>query len=206
MGLPIGQAPVAINALAGTRSVRSVSFFERSEKSGPRLLGRDPSTNKPSLFRTPKEDTPRTGLGANITSTPAAALNTVSRTVREVKELVPTIKELQVGFRRQASESRSLAREEFQNQFLGALSSNSNDSTPSAFSTQSTNRVEFRLPNPSTQVRNFVGALNDTARDLQAKFSGEEIAPPTTGASFQINGQSFPVRDTSSGSRLNITI
>jgi hypothetical protein len=61
-------------------------------------------------------------------------------------------------------------------------------------------------PNPSVQARNFINALNETAGAVQAKFSGEENPPPTHGAPFEINGEFFPIRDTSSGFRLNITI
>lgn len=204
MGLPIGQAPVALVALSGTRRVKSVSLFDKSDRPPLRLPGKGEASDKPSLFSRPRRDTVQIGRSAGIVSSPGAALNTVTRSVKEGKKLIPSIKELEIGFRRNASESRAQTREQFRTQ-IQKKPSLQKPKAPSAFERHKTNRVELRLPNPSAQARNFISALNETAGELQATFSGEE-RPRTSGASFRINGESFPIADRSPGARLNITV
>jgi hypothetical protein len=205
MGLPIGQAPVSLNAVAGTRSVRSVSFFDRTDRDPVRTLGNRNDSDTKGLLGNSERSRPQLRERSELRSAPAAALDIVSRTVEDGKRLVPSISELQLGFQRQAADSRAQTREQLQSQLLG----NGNKSpleVQGGFEAKSPKRVQFRLPDPSAQARNFINALNETAGDLQAKFGGRDIAPPSTGASFQLNGENFPVRDTSSGGRLNITV
>lgn len=205
MGLSIGQAPVALVALSGTRNVRSPSFLDKADRPAPRVPSRDDSSDKPVLFSRPKGDAVQIGLGTGISSSPGAALNVVRKTVKEAKALVPTISELENGFRLKASASRAQFQEASLVKPLGNGQS-TRPEAPSVFEKSETNRIQVRLPNPSVQARNFINALNETAGAVQAKFSEEDTPQPTTGASFQVNGESFPVRDTSSGFRLNITV
>ncbi|MFP6581243.1 MAG: hypothetical protein VCD00_01665 [Candidatus Hydrogenedentota bacterium] len=197
MGLTIGQGP---SFLAGPRSVRrapSVSLLGSDSDRGLRLLGQKDKSDKPSLFR--KSDDSRSSV---LLSGPGAALSTISRTVAGVRELIPTIREVQIGFQRKAAEDR-------ESSGIGALAGRRDEKSSNAFATSSgkgelSNRLEFRLPNPSANALNFVNALNDSARDVQARLSGEH-PEPKAGGSFQVNGQTFPF-NTDSGTFLNLTV
>jgi hypothetical protein len=202
MGLSIGHSAAAITALTGIRGARPTSLFDRAERSSVRLLGQKAS-DVPILFRESDPKTVRVGLGTGASSGPAAALNVLSRTVERAKGLVPSIAELEVGFRRSASESRAQIRKATLPSAFDKFGEAKTDNIE--FERNTSNRVEFRLPNPSVQARNFINALNDVAGELQARFAGEDTAPKT-GATFRFGDQTFPVRDTSSGFHINITV
>lgn len=196
MGLTIGQGP---SFLSGPRSVGrtpSVSLLGSDSDRGIRLLGQKDESDKPSLFRNSGDS-----RSSVLVSGPGAALNTISRTVASVRELIPTIREVQIGFQRKAAEDR-------ESSGIGARAGQRDEESPNGFGASSrtgelSNRLEFRLPNPSSNALNFVNALNDTARDVQARLSGES-SEPKTGGSFQVNGRTFPF-NTDSGTFLNLT-
>ena len=110
MGLSIGQAPVALLAISGPRNVRPTPFLDKADRPAPRIPSRDESSDKPVLFNRPNREPVKIGLGTGVSSSPGAALNVVRDTVREAKVLIPTIAELENGFRRKAARPQRLER------------------------------------------------------------------------------------------------
>lgn len=193
MGLSIGQAPPLIGGPRAVRSIPSLSLRGSDSDRGIRLLGQRRETG-PTLFgQSRNNESPNRGL--EITSGPGAALNALSRTVDNVRDLFPSIQELQLRFQLSAREDR----ENRENALERSPFAQSREEPSRTF-----NRVESRIPNPSATARRFVNALNDTASSVGARLSGEPQESRGS-ASFQINGETFPFRG-GSGGVLNLSV
>lgn len=199
MGLTIGQAPVIV-AAQGIRNTRPVSFFDAGERDRTRLLGQDDQSDRPALFRESRDQAPRVGFGPDTLSTPAAALNALQGTVRNVREATPTLQEISIGLRRESQEQRALIRER---QIQDSFERRGIERSPFGENNRGATRIEFRVPEPAAQARNFINTLNDAAGSAQARFSNAD-APPQSGPTFQANGEQFPLRS-GPGTILNLT-
>lgn len=224
MGLLIGNTPGILGALTGSSRVRPVTLFDPGDRARPRQ-NRNQQEGSFKLLGQKDEETTRIGVNAGAASTPAIAFETVNRTVEEVNRNRPSLEDLALQSQARQERARAIFREQLasridtQNQTrpevsfgpqprednpsiqpLGAQS-NSDDT----FASPTPNRVELRLPNPSIQASNFVPAINETAAEVLAR-AGTASSTEPSGASFQINGQSFPIgNDRTNRIRFNIT-
>jgi hypothetical protein len=206
MGLPIEQAPATLNTLSGTRNLRPPSFFDQAERSPVQNRSQNDSYNENTTLNISRRDTVQDGLGLETLSGPAAALSAVSQTVTEVKKLVPTIAEFEIGFRRQASDSRAKVREEFQVQLLENNTAVSRPEPSENFQSSTPSRIESRRPDAAAETHSFINTVNESAGALQAQFSSQPKESSSSQASFRIEGESVLVRHTNPGTRLNITV
>ena len=200
MGLSIGQAPALLGA-QGIRNVRSASFFDSGARDRTRLPGQDEPNSRPALFGQRDPEPPRVGLGPGTLSGPAAALNTLQNTVREIRATQPTIREINIGFQRDAAQERAFIREQRQQEFRNE--GRNIETSALGEPRGGRNRIQFRLPEPAAQARNFINSLNDAAGAAQARFSDNEPAAQS-GPSFQVNGQRVAINNRP-GSIINLT-
>ncbi len=224
MGLVIGNTPGILGALTGSSRVRPVTLNDPGDRTRPRL----PQKKEEESFKLlgqQEEDTSRIGINSGAASTLAAAFETVKRTVEEVNRNRPSLEDLTIQSQARQARARELFREQLvsridtQNQNRPELSigpsSSREDSrvqtlgrtntTDDPFASRTQNRVELRLPNPSVQARNFVPSINDSVAEVLER-AGTAPTQERSGASFQINGQSFPIgNDGTNRIRFNTT-
>ena len=201
MGLTIGQAPALLGA-QGVSSVRPTSFFDAGARDRTRSSSQTESSNALSLLGQRESESPRVGLGPGTLSGPGAALNALQRTVRQVRETQPTIQEINIGFQQNAAVERAFQREQREQEFRSEVSEIDRGILGSREA--SGNRVEFRIPEPAAQARNFINSLNDAAGAAQARFAESSEPAPASGPSFQANGVRIEISNRP-GSLLNLT-
>lgn len=127
-----------------------------------RLPGqREAEGTRGPFFRRDSAPTFTAGFGGNSISGPGAALHTINSTVRNARELIPSLEEIRARFRLRAS-----ANVETREPALATRPSQDDG----------LRRITVQIPDASTQARNFINTLNDAAGAAQALLQGE--GPP----------------------------
>lgn len=152
MGLQIGQNPASLAAVRQPRP----------REPEPVRAAPDAPQSAPSN---------RAAVDTETVSGPAAALVTIDRTVRGVREFTPTLQETSVELRERLAERRVESQRRAEE--IGR-------------------RIETRIPEPSVQVRNFINQANETAGLVEARTGGEE-ALQLEGPSLEADGERVPV-------------
>lgn len=171
MGLSVGQIPGSLASLGFAANPERLQGL--LNRPGSRSLG-EPRPDGQDFALFPKDPAPalRAGFGQGTISGPAAALETISQSVRNTREIVPSIQELRAELRARRSESRRV-----------------NEQKPPQPREPRQFRIESRLPGPSALARNFVNSLNETAAANEVRFSGEDPFAGQGGATAEINGE-----------------
>lgn len=172
MGLNIGQVPASLEGPRLRGDFFAVRTRERDAGLGLRPLGATESGGgRGPFFQTEPSRATRLGFGAGTVSLPGAALETISRGVRNARQMIPTVQELQQEHRERLSELREDAARRTRERHE--------------------RRIEVRLPEPSSQARNFINQLNETASIAEARLRGQEVPAGPGQASFEVNGETF---------------
>ena len=171
MGLSIGQSSATLTS-ASPRGplalIRLRNGLSGTERSFSTVLNR---SEAPSFFQSRETNSvARIGFGAGTISGPAAALNTLERTVDNARAALPTFDEIRLRFQLNRAEQRQEFQER-QQRVEDAIQSVEPREAVSPLQT-----LEIQIPDGPTQARNFINAVNEVSSVLQERFSTEAEA------------------------------
>lgn len=186
MGIAIGQI-----SQAGIASAVAPAFPSRASNEGPApslgVSAGDEEENAALLGRE-RPEPPRVGFGDGTTSLPGEAVRTLRGGLRSAERLVPDVEESREELRARLSEQREQRARELEERRRRRF------------------EAVRRIPEPTTQARNYLNSLNRTAAASQARLEGEEPAPEESPARIQVNQETFELRRTADRPALNMLV
>lgn len=203
MGLTTGSISANFSALTAPRERDRSELF--TGLNGDRRLQNDPAgsrTQPPRIGLTPNAtEELRAGFGENTLSPAGAALRTLDRTVRTVRESLPTLADRREDLRTRLTELRE----------LNSGRDDENEAPPRAAAPEEAreplrvNTLDLDTPRARavSQSRDFITALNDRAGRALSQLNGERPRS-VAGTSIQIGDRIFPVEDAQPPSVLDV--